>query len=154
MPKRIVQEGTSLSRSTHAIATSTPALDLCPRRVKISIRNTTTITSRRCFWGRIFERKLQSGYGQGQNLATGIGLNLLRGAFGFPEWKDPSAASNRAYYSPLVLLANDDVATEDCSRSAVHRRRSRGEAEINLVLREKLRREFDMRTASFRRRPS
>ncbi|ULJ72984.1 DUF4011 domain-containing protein [Rhizobium gallicum] len=90
------------------------------------------------------ERKLNALMTKARTAQQETGLNLLRGAFGFLEWKDPARADDRLYLSPLVLAP-----------VVVDRKKSAGgpifsvegtgeEAETNLVLREKFKREFNI----------
>lgn len=90
------------------------------------------------------ERKLNGLITKARTAQQETGLNLLRGAFGFLEWKDPARADDRTYVSPLVLTP-----------VVVERKKSAGgpifsvegtgeEAETNLVLREKFKREFNI----------
>ncbi|MEH6691127.1 MAG: DUF4011 domain-containing protein [Pseudorhizobium pelagicum] len=88
------------------------------------------------------ERKLNGLVTKARTAQQETGLNLLRGAFGFLEWKDPARSDGRVFLSPLVLAP-----------VAIERRKTAGgpiyqvegadeEAETNLVLREKFKREF------------
>ncbi|MDM9621105.1 DUF4011 domain-containing protein [Rhizobium sp. S96] len=95
------------------------------------------------------ERKLNALITKARTAQQETGLNLLRVACGFLEWKDPVRTDDRVYLSPLVLLP-----------VTVERKKSAGgpiftvagageEAETNLVLREKFKREFNIELPLF-----
>jgi hypothetical protein len=90
------------------------------------------------------ERKMNALVTKGRTAQQETGLNLLRGAFGFLEWKDPARADDRVYLSPLVL-APVVVERKKTPGGPVFSVQGTGEeAETNLVLREKFKREFNI----------
>ncbi|WP_320197094.1 DUF4011 domain-containing protein [Agrobacterium rosae] len=90
------------------------------------------------------ERKMNALVTKGKTAQQETGLNLLRGAFGFLEWKDPARADDRVYLSPLVL-APVVVERKKTAGGPVFSVQGAGEeAETNLVLREKFKREFNI----------
>jgi transcription elongation GreA/GreB family factor len=141
MPKRITRKDESLAQHARNNGID-PSFDLpLPDRVADDGRfeddHIQTL-----LLGPDLERKLNGLVTKARTAQQETGLNLLRGAFGFLEWKDPARADGRVYLSPLVLAP-----------VLVERNRSAGgpifsvegtgeEAETNLVLREKFKREF------------
>ncbi|AUW46840.1 DUF4011 domain-containing protein [Rhizobium leguminosarum] len=95
------------------------------------------------------ERKLNALMTKARTAQQETGLNLLRGAFGFLEWKDPARADDRVYLSPLVL-APVTVERKKSAGGPIFSVEGTGEeAETNLVLREKFKREFNIELPLF-----
>lgn len=95
------------------------------------------------------ERKLNGLMTKARTAQQETGLNLLRGAFGFLEWKDPARADDRVYLSPIVL-APVVVERKKTPGGPVFSVEGTGEeAETNLVLREKFKREFNIELPLF-----
>ncbi|MDA5641495.1 MULTISPECIES: DUF4011 domain-containing protein [Agrobacterium] len=90
------------------------------------------------------ERRMNALVTKGRTAQQETGLNLLRGAFGFLEWKDPARADDRVYLSPLIL-APVVVERKKTAGGPMFSVQGTGEeAETNLVLREKFKREFNI----------
>ncbi len=86
------------------------------------------------------ERKLKNVLSKSRSWAQETGINVLHAAFGFLEWKEKEGQGS--YFAPLVLaeIEIESVKTRDGLEFWV---RGLGEnVETNLVLAEKLRREF------------
>lgn len=68
------------------------------------------------------------------------GINVLHLAIGFLEWKDPQ--QNRTFSSPLLLVPISLVSERGPQGQVFKVKRETDEVECNIVLQEKLRREF------------
>jgi len=147
MPKRITRKDESLTQHArnHGI---NPGFDLPEPSDDIDPKHDDGYIQT-LHLGPDLERKLNGLMAKGKTWQQETGLNLLRGAFGFLEWKDPKRGDNRVYYSPLVLLPTS-MSRQKTSAGPVFTVEGAGEeAETNLVLREKLRREFDIELPVF-----
>lgn len=88
------------------------------------------------------ERKLNGIISKARTVEQETGISVLRSAIGFLEWKDPARADDRTYLSPLILLPVT-IGFRRTSEGPIYSVESAGEdAELNLALKEKLRREF------------
>ncbi len=147
MPKRITRKDEPLTQHArnHGID---PGFDLPEPSENIDSKHNDDLIQT-LLLGPDLERKLNGLMAKGKTWQQETGLNLLRGAFGFLEWKDPKRGDNRVYYSPLVLLPTS-MSRQKTSAGPVFTVEGAGEeAETNLVLREKLRREFDIELPVF-----
>ncbi|MBY5651777.1 DUF4011 domain-containing protein [Rhizobium leguminosarum] len=147
MPKRIVRKDESLTQHArnHDI---NPGFDLPAPSEHIDPKHDDDHIQT-LLLGPDLERKLNGLMAKGKTWQQETGLNLLRGAFGFLEWKDPKRGDNRVYYSPLVLLPTTMSRQKTAAGPLFTVEGAGEEAETNLVLREKLRREFDIELPVF-----
>ncbi|WP_438748241.1 DUF4011 domain-containing protein [Pararhizobium sp. O133] len=141
MPRRITRKDESLAQHARNNGID-PSFDLPLRETEAEDDRYDDDHIQTLLLGADLERKLNALMTKSRTAQQETGLNLLRGAFGFLEWKDPARADDRVYLSPLVL-----------SPVLVQRKKSAGgpifsvegtgeEAETNLVLLEKFKREF------------
>lgn len=148
MPKRVTRKDESLAQHAKNNGIN-PSFELPPPDMDVEDDRHDDDHVQTLLLGPDLERKLNALITKARTAQQETGLNLLRGAFGFLEWKDPARADDRTYLSPLVLAP-----------VVVERKKSPGgpifsvegtgeEAETNLVLREKFKREFNIELPSF-----
>ncbi len=147
MPKRVTRRDESLTQHArnHNID---PSFDLPDATDDVQAKHDDDHIQT-LLLGPDLERRLNGLMAKGKTWQQETGLNLLRGAFGFLEWKDPKRGDNRVYYSPLVLLPTSMTRTKTAAGPVFSVEGAGEEAETNLVLREKLRREYDIELPIF-----
>jgi hypothetical protein len=148
MPKRVTRKDESLAQHArnHGINPSfeLPAADAVSEDDRFDDEHIQTL-----LLAPDLERKLNGLITKARTAQQETGLNLMRAAFGFLEWRDPARSDDRIHFSPLVL-APINIIREKTAGGPVFSVKGAGEeAETNLVLREKFKREFSIELPAF-----
>lgn len=88
------------------------------------------------------ERKLNGIISKAKIVQQETGIGVLRVAMGLLEWKDPARSDDKLYLSPLIMMPVQ-ITSRRSPEGPIFTVESIGEdAEVNLALKEKFRREF------------